>query len=108
LRRLFFADCGKRLHDHLGDGGKPPLVARRVGIVSAGYWPWRIITWRVISTRGGGSNRSSTDRSGTDTYRHSRTDTTVIATAVDAPTVYAAAIDTATSDATAIICRGVS
>ena len=34
-----------------------PLVARRVRIVSAGYWPC-IITWRVISTRGGGPDRS--------------------------------------------------
>src|SRR6476469_10344680 len=66
----------------LSDGGKAPLVARRVGIVSACYWPWRIITWRVISTRGGGSDRSSTDRSSTDAYRHSRAYAPVIATPV--------------------------
>jgi hypothetical protein len=80
------------------------LVARRVGVVSAGYWPWGIIPWRVICTRGGGTNRCSTDRSSTDAHRHGRTYTTVIATPVDTPTVYAAAVDTATSDATAIIC----
>ena len=102
-RRPFFADRGKRLHDHLCDGGKAPLVTRRVGIVSAGYWPWRIITWRVISTRGGGSDRGSTDRSGTNAYRHSRAYAPVIATPVNA-----SAIDTSTVDTTAIICRGFS
>jgi len=107
LRRPFFADCGKRLHDHLGDGGKAPLVARRVGIVSAGYWPWRIITWRV-SPRGCGSDRSSTDRSSTDAYRHSRAYAPVIATSVIPTPVNASAIDTSTVDTTAIICGGFS
>jgi len=100
LRRPFFADCGKRLHDHLTDGGKAPLVARRVGIVSACYWPWRIITWRVISTRSCGSDRGSTDRSSTNAYRHSRAYAPVIATPVNA-----SAIDANTSS---IIGGGVS
>jgi len=87
---------GKRLYGRLARRRfEAPLVARRVRIVSAGYWPC-IITWRVITTRGGG-----TDRSSTDAYRHSRAYAPVIATPVNA-----SAIDTSTIGATAIICRG--
>lgn len=85
---------------NLGSNAPSPLVARWVGIVSAGYWPWRVVSARSSST-----DRGCTDCSGTDSYCHSRADTPVIAAPVNTPS-----IDTATVDgsATAIIRFGFS
>jgi hypothetical protein len=78
-------------------GSATDLVARWVRVVSAAR---RVITWRVIST-----GRSSTEGGGADgsTYGHSRTYTTIIATAVNTT-----AIDATTIDATTIVCGRVS
>jgi hypothetical protein len=83
-------------------GSATDLVARWVRVVSAAR---RVITWRVIST-----GRSSTEGGGADgsTYGHSRTYTTIIATAVNTTAIDATTIDATTIDATTIVCGRVS